>query len=74
MVLEEDNFSASEISRRAAITTRQLQYTDCFGAGDSKAYSEVEIFYDNVHVEKKECVGQCPMDTHKSELEQLSRN
>ena len=38
-------------------TTRQLQYTEYFGDGDSKAYSEIEHFYDNVHVEKKECVG-----------------
>ena len=36
--------------------TRKLQYTEYFGDGDSKAY-EVENAYDNVHVEKKECVG-----------------
>jgi hypothetical protein len=36
-------------------TTRQLQYTECFGVGDSKAYSE--IFYDNVHVEKRNVLG-----------------
>ena len=38
-------------------TTRQLQYTKYFSDGDSKAYSEIEHFYDNVHEEKKECVG-----------------
>ena len=37
--------------------TRKLQYTQYFGDGDSKAYNEVENAYDNVHVEKKECVG-----------------
>ena len=37
-------------------TTRQLQYTEYFGDGDSKAYSEIEHVYDNVQVEKKECV------------------
>ena len=34
-----------------------LQYTEFFGDGDSKAYLGVENIYDNVHVEKKECVG-----------------
>ena len=38
-------------------TTRQLQYTEYFGDGDSKAYSEIEHVYHNVQVEKKECVG-----------------
>ena len=37
--------------------TRKLQYTEYFGDGDSKAYSEVENCYESVHVEKKECVG-----------------
>jgi hypothetical protein len=34
-----------------------LQYTEYFGNGDSKAYNEVENAYENIHVEKKECVG-----------------
>ena len=34
-----------------------LQYTEFFGDGDSKAYNRVENIYKNVHVEKKECVG-----------------
>lgn len=37
--------------------TRKLQYTEYFGDGDSKAYNEVENCYENIHVEKKECVG-----------------
>jgi len=37
--------------------SRKLQYTEYFGDGDSKAYSQVENFYENIHVEKKECVG-----------------
>ncbi|XP_028412728.1 uncharacterized protein LOC114535641 [Dendronephthya gigantea] len=36
---------------------RKLQYTEYFGDGDNKAYSEVENVYDGIHVEKKECVG-----------------
>jgi hypothetical protein len=36
--------------------TRQLQYTEYFGDGDSKAYNEVENCFDGVYVEKKECV------------------
>ena len=36
----------------------RLQYTEYFGDGDSKGYNEVEnIYNNNVHVEKKECVG-----------------
>ena len=34
-----------------------LQYTEFFGDGESKAYLRVENIYDDVHVEKKECVG-----------------
>ena len=37
--------------------TRKLQYTEYFGDGDSKAYNEVENAYENIHVEKKECIG-----------------
>ena len=37
--------------------TRKLQYTEYFGDGDSKAYNEVEHCYQDVHVEKEECVG-----------------
>ena len=37
--------------------TRKLQYTEYFGDGDSKAYQEVQDCYENIHVEKKECVG-----------------
>lgn len=37
--------------------TRKLQYTEYFGDGDSKAYQEVQDCYENLHVEKKECVG-----------------
>jgi hypothetical protein len=37
--------------------TRKLQCTEYFGDGDSKAYNEVENAYENIHVEKKECVG-----------------
>ena len=36
---------------------RNLQYTEHFGDGDSKAYAEVENVYDGIHVEKKESVG-----------------
>ena len=36
---------------------RNLQYTEYFGDGDSKAYAEVENVYDGIHVEKTECVG-----------------
>ena len=36
---------------------RNLQYTEYFGDGDSKAYAEVQNMYDGVHVVKKECVG-----------------
>ena len=37
--------------------TRKLQYTEYFGDGDSKAYQEVQDCYENIHIEKKECVG-----------------
>lgn len=37
--------------------THKLQYSEYFGDGDSKAYNEVENCYENIHVEKKECVG-----------------
>ena len=30
-----------------------LQYTEYFGDGDSKAYTEVENVYDGIHVEKQ---------------------
>ena len=48
------NFQGSAL----ALETEELlslQYTEFFGDGDSKAYLRVENFYDNVHVEKKEC-------------------
>ena len=37
--------------------TRKLQYTEYFGDGESKAYQEVQDCYENIHIEKKECVG-----------------
>jgi hypothetical protein len=37
--------------------TRKLQYIEYFGDSDSKAYNEVENAYENIDVEKKECVG-----------------
>ena len=42
---------------RRSENERNLQYTEYFGDGDSKAYAEVENVYDGIHVEKKECVG-----------------
>ena len=35
----------------------KLQHTEYFGDGDSKAYQEVQNCYENIHIEKKECVG-----------------
>ena len=40
---------------RRSENERNLQYTEYFGDGDSKAYAEVENVYDGIHVEKRVC-------------------
>jgi hypothetical protein len=51
------NYQGSAPSMGTEGIKRKLQYTEYFGDGDSKAYNEVENAYENIHVEKKECVG-----------------
>jgi len=40
-----------------SINKHNLRYTELYADGDSKSHAEVENTYEDIVVEKKECIG-----------------
>ena len=47
---------ASRMFKRS-VEENNLQYTDFYGDGDSKSFSEVKNIYPGIEVQKRECIG-----------------